>query len=322
MNIGFLGAGHICEMVAPALKAVSNIRRVAVASRSLERARRFAQAWGFERAYGSYQDLVDDPDVDVIYIGTPHSFHFEHIMLCLDHGKGVICEKAFCLNVEQTRMVIEKSRQKGLFLAEAMWIRYMPSLDVLRELLNNGSIGTPHMLTATLCYPMEHKERLVRPELGGGALLDVGVYPLNFAMMLFGDQMESCSSQVVMHPTGVDGMECITLVYPDGRMAVLTAGMYSRSDRQGIIHGDKGYMVVENINNPQSVSVYDNKDRLLQHIRFPQKINGYEYEFEAIAASFDAGKTEVEAMPQDTTIAVMEVCDTLRKQWGMVFPGE
>ena len=175
MKLGFLGAGNISGMVAPAVQSVKSIRRVAVAARNLSDAQQFAERWGFEKAYEGYEALLADPEVEVVYIGTPHAFHYEQIMRCLEHGKGVICEKAFCLNAEQTARVIAYSREKGLFLAEAMWTRFMPSRRAIETLLKSGAIGTPRMLTANLCYPIDDKPRLTRPELGGGALLDVGI---------------------------------------------------------------------------------------------------------------------------------------------------
>lgn len=322
MNIGFLGAGNISGLVAPAVQSVSAIRRVAVAARKLSDAQQFAEKWGFERAYEGYDALLEDPDVEVVYIGTPHALHCEQIMRCLERGKGVICEKAFCLNEAQAKCVIDYSREKGLFLAEAIWTRYMPSRRTIDSLLKSGAIGTPRMLTANLCYPIDDKLRLIRPELGGGALLDVGVYPLNFALMCFGDQIQELHSAVQMHETGVDGMESITLRYADGKMAVLTAGMYSRSDRQGIIHGDSGYLIVQNINNPEAVRVYNNEDQLQQEILFEQRVNGYEYEFEEMAAAFDSGLTQTQSMPLAETLAVMRLCDALRAQWGVQYPVE
>ncbi len=322
MKIGFLGAGRISEVVAPAVAQAKNVERVAVAARDLTRAEAFARKWGFYKAYGSYEAMMEDPDVDVVYIATPHSFHYEQMMMALEHGKGVFCEKAFCLNSRQAVRIRDFAREKGLFVAEAIWTRYMPSRKVINDLINGGAIGNPKVLTGNLCYPIVHKERMVRPDLAGGALLDLGVYGLNFAFMCFGNEIERMESSVAMHPAGVDGMESITLFFKDGRMAVITAGMYSRSDRKGIIHGDKGYLIVENINNPQSVAVYDTSDKLIQKIEFPDKVNGYEYEFEEVAAAFDAKKTQTDSMPVDETVFVMEVCDRLRGQWGFRYPQE
>lgn len=322
MRIGFLGAGRISEVVAPAVVQAKNVECMAVAARDFSRAEEFAKKWGFKKAYGSYEKMMEDPDVDVVYVATPHSFHYEQMMMALEHGKGVICEKAFCINSEQAKKIRDYAREKGLFAAEAIWTRYMPSRKVIRDLIDGGIIGNPSVLTGNLFYHIEQKERLVKPELAGGALLDLGVYGLNFALMCFGNEIERVESSVKMHPTGVDGMESITLFFKNGRMAVITAGIYSRSDRKGIIHGDKGYMIVENINNPRSVSVFDGTDKLIKKIEFPDKVNGYEYEFEEAAAAFDAGKTQAESMPMEETVFVMELCDQLRRQWGFSYPQE
>ncbi len=322
MRIGFLGAGRIAEVVAPAVVQAENVERMAVAARDLSRAKAFAEKWGFKKAYGSYEEMMEDPEVDVVYIGTPHSCHYRQMMMAMEHGKGVFCEKAFCINASQAREVADYAERHGLFAAEAIWTRYMPSRKVIKELIDSGIIGTPAMLTASLCYDVAGKERILKPELAGGALLDLGVYGINFALMCFGDQIERVESSVQMHPTGVDGMESITLFFQDRRAAVITAGIYSRSDRKGIIHGDKGYMVVENINNPQSVSVFDTKDNLVEKREFPQKVNGYEFQFEEIGAAFDAGKTQAESMPLKDTVFVMELCDRLRRQWKFKYPEE
>ncbi|MCI8948822.1 MAG: Gfo/Idh/MocA family oxidoreductase [Lachnospiraceae bacterium] len=318
MRIGFLGAGRISEVVAPAVIQANRVECEAVAARDLSRAKAFAEKWGFKKAYGSYEEMMKDPDVDVVYIATPHSFHYEQMMMALEHGKGVFCEKAFCANSIQAKAVRDYAREKGLFAAEAIWTRYMPSRKIIKELIDSGIIGTPRVLTGNLCYSIAHKERMIKPELAGGALLDLGVYGLNFAFMCFGNEIERIESSAFMHPTGVDGMESITIFFKNQKMAVITAGMYSRSDRKGIIHGDKGYLVVENINNPSSVSVFDTSDKLIQTIQFPDKVNGYEYEFEEAAAAFDAGKTQTDFMPLDETVFVMEICDRVRKRWGQV----
>ena len=185
-----------------------------------------------------------------------------------------------------------------------------------------GVIGKVSTLTANLSYIINHKERIMKPELGGGALLDVGVYGINFALMHFGTDIERIESSVQMTETGVDGMESITLFYEDGRMAVLTHGIYARSDRKGIFYGDKGYMVVENINNPQSISVFDTEDRLIKRVDVPEQISGYEYQFEECRQRIMNGETESISMPLDETIRMMELMDSVRAQWGLIYPQE
>lgn len=322
MKIGILGAGRIAGTVAATLMQMQEMACIAVASRDLEKAKTFAERFGFRKAYGSYEEMLADPEVELVYIATPHSHHFEHIMLCLRHGKHVLCEKAFTMNADQASRAAEEAERRGLYLAEAIWTRYMPSRRIIDNVLASGAIGTPNTLTANLSYVIHDKERICRPELAGGALLDIGVYGLNFALMHFGTDIASIGSAVQMTDEGVDAMESITIFYNDGRMAVLTHSIYARSDRKGIIHGDKGYMVVENINNPQSVSVYDLNDNLVEHYDVPTQISGYEYQFLEAERCIRAGKTQAESMPLAETVYVMDVMDDLRAQWGMVYPQE
>ena len=322
MNIGFIGAGRIANTLASTMARMEDVNLYAVAARDLGRAQAFAAQYGFDRAYGSYEEMLRDPNVELVYIATPHSHHAEHMKLCIEHGKNVLCEKAFTLNAAQARQIAALAKAKGVYVAEAIWTRYMPSRAMIDEVLASGIIGNVTALTATLCYPVAYKERCIRPELAGGALLDVGVYCLNFALMHFGDDIERMDSSVRMTDTGVDGQESITLHYRDGKIAVLTAGILSRSDRKGIFYGDKGYIIVENINNPQSISVYDLTDTLVKKIQVPTQITGYEYQIREAMARIRAGETESASMPLDTTIAVMERMDALRKDWGLIYPME
>ena len=322
MNIGFIGAGRIANTLASTMARMEDVNLYAVAARDLGRAQAFAAQYGFDKAYGSYEEMLRDPNVELVYIATPHSHHAEHMKLCIEHGKNVLCEKAFTLNAAQARQIAALAREKGVYVAEAIWTRYMPSRAMIDEVLASGIIGNVTALTATLCYPVAYKERCIRPELAGGALLDVGVYCLNFALMHFGDDIERMDSSVRMTDTGVDGQESITLHYRDGRIAVLTAGILSRSDRKGIFYGDKGYIIVENINNPQSISVYDLTDTLVKKLEVPAQITGYEYQIREAMARIRAGEIESASMPLDTTIAVMERMDALRKDWGLIYPME
>jgi len=294
----------------------------AVASRTPGKAAEFAQNYGFEKVYTSYEEMLRDPQLELVYITTPHSHHYEHMMLCLEYGKHVICEKAFTMNAKQARRVWEFAQEKGLYVAEAIWTRYMPSRAIIDRVIESGAIGYVNTLTANLSYNVAYKQRLIDPALAGGALLDVGVYGINFALMHFGDEIQRIDSSVQMTDTGVDGMESITLHYKDGRMATLTHGIFSRSDRKGIFYGDNGYIVVENINNPQSVSAFDSEDRLLKQVHVPQQISGYEYEFEECMAAVRVGKREADSMPLSESLRMMEIMDSIRRQWGLIYPQE
>ena len=322
MNIGIIGAGRIVNIVVQALNALPQINCYAIASRDLARAQEYAQKYGFEKAYGSYEEMLQDPKVELVYIATPHSHHYEHMMMCIENGKPVVCEKAFTLNAEQARKVKAAANEKGVYVAEAIWPRYMPSRKMINDVIASGVIGKVNTLTANLSYKIDDKERIVTPELAGGALLDIGVYGINFAIMHFGWDVERVESSVKMTEAGVDAMETITIFYKDGRMAVLTHSIYARSDRKGIIHGEKGYIVVENINNPGSISVFDDNDQLLAHYDVPEQINGYEYEFIEAVECISAGKVESDSMPLEDSIFMMEVMDSLRNSWGLVYPQE
>ena len=322
MKVGFLGTGRIATTLAKTFAQVEGVECYAVASRTLEKAETFAKEHGFQKAYGSYRELAADPDVELVYIATPHSNHYADMKLCIEHKKPVLCEKAFTMNSGQAKEIAELAKKNGVFVAEAIWTRYMPSRKIINEVLESGVIGKAFTLTANLSYVIADKPRIVAPELAGGALLDVGVYGLNFAFMHFGTEIESIESSVQFTDTGVDGQETITLFYKDGRMAVLTHGIYARSDRKGIIYGDKGYMVVENINNPQSVSVFDTEDKLIKKIDMPEQISGYEYQIIESMEAIQNNKIESESMPLADTVYVMEIMDGIRKQWGLVYPQE
>ena len=322
MKLAILGPGRIAEKVAQTLVQLPEIECYAVASRTPGKAEAFAQKFGFSKAYTNYIEMLSDPEVELVYITTPHSHHYEQMKLCLEHGKHVICEKAFTINAEQARKIRTLAAEKGLYMAEAIWTRYMPSRKIINDVIQSGIIGTVNTLTANLSYNVAYKERIIFPELAGGALLDIGIYGLNFALMHFGDDIVRIESTVQKTVTGVDAMETITIFFRGGRMAVLTHSIYCRSDRKGIIHGEKGYIVVENINNPQSVSVYDDNDNLLEHYEVPQQISGYEYEFQEAVRCIREGKLEPDSMPLETSIQVMEIMDSLRKQWGVVYPQE
>lgn len=322
MRVGFLGTGRIAETLAKTFSQIEGVELYAAASRTLEKAEAFAKEHGFMKAYGSDAELAEDSAVELVYIATPHSKHYEDMKLCIEHGKPVLCEKAFTMNSTQAKEIAELAKKKGVFVTEAIWTRYMPSRKLINDVIESGMIGKLSTLTANLSYVIAHKPRIVAPELAGGALLDVGVYGLNFAFMHFGTELERIETSVQFTDTGVDGQETITLFYKDGRMAVLTHGIYARSDRKGIICGDKGYIVVENINNPQSIAVFDTEDKLVKRIDVPKQISGYEYQIIESMEAIRNHKTESASMPLSDSIYVMEVMDNIRQKWGLKYPQE
>lgn len=326
MKTAILGAGNIAKSMAAALRGLQkrgeNVEPYAVGARELSRAEAFAREQGFEKAYGSYEELVSDPEIDLVYVATPHSMHCEHTRLALEHGKNVLCEKAFTMNAGQAEEVIALAEKKGLLLAEAIWPRYMPSRQMILDLIDSGVIGTVTSLSANLGYPLTHVERMVRPELCGGALLDLGVYPLNFASMAFPGEIRDVASACVKWETGVDAQNSFTLTFEDGRMAVLYSSMLVQSDRLGVINGDKGYMEVQNINNPEEIRIFDLQRNCIRTIPVPEQINGYEYEVLACREALEKGWTECPQMPHAETLRMMKVMDGLRKSWGVIYPME
>lgn len=322
MKMGILGAGGIAGTMAGTIREMPQVTSWAVASRSLEKAEKFAEKYGFEKAYGSYEELVSDPELDLIYIATPHSHHYEHIKLCLEHGKNVLAEKSFTQNAAQAKEVLAMAEEKGLLLTEAIWTRYMPMRKKLDEILASGVIGKPSSLYATLSYPIMDKERIHEPSLAGGALLDIGVYPINFASMVFGDDIKEVKAAAVLTDKGVDGIIQITLIYQDGKMAVLHADANAAGNREGTIYGDKGYIMVQNINNCEGIRVYNKNHELIAEYETPKQITGYEYEVEACMEAMEKGALECPQMPHSETILIMELMDYIRKQVGVIYPGE
>ncbi|MCH5250200.1 MAG: Gfo/Idh/MocA family oxidoreductase [Lachnospiraceae bacterium] len=322
MKIAILGAGNIAEKLAYTMAGLDEAECYAVASRSIEKARRFAKEFGFEKAYGSYEEMLADDNVELVYIATPHSHHYRHMKLCIEAGKHVLCEKAFTVNEKQAKEIFRLAKDKDVLVTEAIWTRYMPSRKIINDLLAEGIIGEIKTLTANLDYAISNKERIIRPELAGGALLDVGIYTLNFALMHFGNNIVDKHSVVHMTNTGVDGQNVMVLSYEDGSMANLTSGIYGLSDRQGVFYGSKGWMVVDNINNPLRADVYDSNSNLLKTVTMPEQINGYEYEVLETIDCIKKGLRECPSMKHEDTLEVMSIMDEFRSEWGVLYPEE
>ena len=319
-RLGIIGAGWIAQKMVKALAPLGEVEVYAVGSRSYEKASAFAKEHAIPMAYGSYEELVSDPLVDLVYIATPHSHHYEHAMLALEHGKHVLVEKAFTANAAQASDLISTARAKGLFITEAIWTRYMHLSHKVREIMESGVIGEPRVLTATLCYMMEFKERIVRADLCGGALLDLGVYALNFARMYFGTDIVRTVTNCHLGPTGMDMHESISLSYADGKMANLQAGALCLNDRQGIISGTEGYIRVDNINCPEVIEVYRNYELVERYVKPDDMVNGYEYQVLECMRCIREGLLESPMMPHAETISIMKQMDELRKEWGVEYP--
>lgn len=322
MNMAILGAGKIAGTMAKTMSEMKWINSYAIASRSAEKAENFAKEYGVEKAYGSYEEMVKDPEVELVYVASPHSHHYEHIRLCLEHGKHVLCEKAFTVNEAQAREVFALAKEKNLLLTEAMWVRYLPMARTLQDVIRSGEIGTVSTVTANLYYLIDGVERIQNPALAGGALLDVGVYTLTFASLVMGDEIESIRACGVKTETGVDAQNSIAIFYKDGGMAQLCSGVMSVSDRKGMIYGSKGYIIVENINNFECIRVYDVSRKLIAEYPCPPQISGYEYEVMACVEAIRNGWTECPQMPHEQTLEIMRQMDEIRRQLGVSYPFE
>lgn len=316
MKIGILGAGNIAGKLAETMNKMPEVECYGVASRDLEKAKVFAKEHEFTHAFGSYEGMLADDEIELVYIATPHSHHYRHMKMCLDAGKHILCEKSFTVNAKQAEEIFRLAEKKNLFVTEAIWTRYMPSRKIINDLLAEKVIGEVSKLTANLNYPLCNKERIVKPELAGGALLDVGIYPLNFAYMHFGDGVSKIQSAAQLTEAGVDGENGI-LLYQDGKMAVLNSGIHGKSDSQGVFYGSNGCMIVENINNPEKIKIYDKNRNLLREIKVPEQISGYEYEITETITCIQEGRLECPSMPHVETLKMMRLMDALRAEWGV-----
>ena len=319
MKVGIIATGRMAGIAADTLNKMDDVQCVAAASRNKERALLFAQEHNIERAYGLYEELLDDGEVDLVYVATPHSHHYDITLSAIEHGKPCLVEKAFMANSQQAEAIIGLARQRGVFVAEAMWTRYQPAATIIRQQMEH--IGTLRMIHASIGYNMVwRKPKLLQPELCGGALLDVGVYALHFAHMFCDHPVCELNGCCTKSDTGMDLSEVITLNFENGVMATLEASACATLSNYGIISGTEGFIVVDNINNPQTIRRYGADRVLVEEIGVPTQITGYEYEFAACRDALSQHLTESPFMPHRETLFIMKQMDTLRKQWGVIYP--
>ena len=319
MRVGIIGAGWIAEKAAITLNGLTDCEAYAIASRTKEKAEAFAEKWKMRKAYGSYSELIADPSVDLVYVATPHSHHYDVTREALLAGKPCLVEKAFMANYRQAKAIVDLARECQVFLAEAIWTRYQPVVKMMRELIGSR-IGTPRLVTATLGYSMGDKPRIMRADLCGGALLDLGVYALNFVRMFFDADIVSINSQCVKSETGMDLTNAMTLVLSNGVLCNLQSSAACVGDNIGVIAGTEGNLIIDNINNPQTITVNGPDRTYVETIRVPQQITGYEYQFVACRQALIDGLLEPKEMPLEETLYVMQLMDGLRKEWGVKYP--
>lgn len=319
IRVAILGAGRIAQHMADTLVKMAAgsryadlVEPYAVAARDAGRAADFATKYGFPVSYGSYEELVSDPNVDLVYIATPHNLHAEQAILCMKAGKGVLVEKAFGANAAQSRDMLDISNETGMLCTEAIWTRYMPSRGMIDDIIASGIIGDVQAIDANLCYPTTAKARITDPALAGGALLDVGVYPINFIdMIMHNAPIARIESSMRPYETGVDAHNSMTFYYENGVMATAQSSILCHSDRMGSVWGTNGYMVCQNINNVEAIDVYDGNHTIVAHYDVPAQLTGYEYEVASAAKALLEGHTECAEMTHADTMRIMELMDSL-----------
>lgn len=316
MNFAIIGAGHIAKLMAQTINDLHNdeINLYAIASRSINRANKFKDEFNVEVAYGSYEELVKDEKVDLIYIATPHSHHYEQALLCIEHKKHILVEKAFAANVDEAAEIIARAEENKVLVTEAIWTRYMPSRKIIKEAIESGVIGKIHSLRADLCYPVGYKERNKFKHLCGGALLDLGIYCINFALMCFDERIKSINGFCTYNEEGVDDTDNIFIEFKDGKHAQLYASQEVASARMGYIYGENGYIAVTNINNPEKIQIFNKNHELIEDHFIPEKVTGYEYQVLECLQMIKENKIECPSMPHDDTIYVMNILDRIRKE--------
>jgi predicted dehydrogenase len=323
---GIIGCGGISAKFAAGLKNLKNARLVAVAARDAARAAKFAAAHGFEKSYDSYEDLASDPEIDVVYIGTIHTAHMANSLLCIDNGKHVLCEKPFAINAAQAEKMIAAARAKDVFLMEAMWTRFLPGITHLRKILADNIIGEPGYLNASFGFNAERnpKGRLFDPALGGGALLDVGIYPISFASLVFGCQPERIQSEVQFGPTAVDERAAMLMDYGKNRLAQLACSINTQMSQEGVISGPKGFIKLQKKfwSAEKLIIQLDNQPPQILDFPIEPNFSVYTYQAKAVMNDIAAGKRENAIMPLAESLEIMKTLDQIREQWQFKYPCE
>ena len=319
---GIMGPGNIAHKFVQSVKCLKDAEIAAVGSRSTVRAAEFASQYGISRSYGSYHQLAEDPEVDIVHIATHHPAHFECALLCLKAGKAVLCEKPFTLNALQTEILVRTARESGIFLMEAMWMRYLPTIVKVRELLAKGVIGDIRMIKADfgINAGWNPEGRLLNPDLGGGALLDVGIYPVSFSSMIFGACPSTIRSVAYLGATGVDEQFSAIFGYEAGKLAVLSGAIRTTLPNEAWVIGTAGYIRIPSFWCSQKVELGVNGKT--EQFELPFTSTGYIHEAEEAMRCLRQGLPESNIMPLDESLKIMKILDTLREQWGLRYPSE
>jgi predicted dehydrogenase len=321
---GILGTGLIASAFAEAVKHLPDAQVTAVGSRSQDSADRFGEKYNIPHRHPTYEGLAHDSQVDAIYISTPHPMHKDNMLLCLNAGKAVLCEKPFTMNAAEAKIAIDLAREKKLFLMEAMWTRYIPAMVKVRELLASGAIGDVRMLIADFGFraPFDPAHRLFAPELGGGSLLDVGVYVVSLASMVFGGAPSRVTADAELGLTGTDDQMAAVFGYANGALAMLSSAVRTETPQEAIISGTEGVLRIHRQWwRPQRLTI-TRVGQADEHFEIPYAANGYQYEAAEVGRCLEQGLLESPVMPLDETMTIMETLDRVRAVFGLVYPFE
>ena len=326
IRMGIMGTGMIVDWIMNDIRKASNIRVTAIASRSLDRAREAAVRYGIETAYGSYEELAQSDCVDLVYVATPNSEHCANALAAMAQGKHVLCEKPMALNESECARMIECARRNHVFLMEGVWTRFFPAVRRISTLLEQGAIGEiRHVESAFLCRaPYDESKsghRLFSLKLGGGSLLDLGIYTLAATVMALGTRPERIQSLCVPAPTGADMRACVQMLYPSGATAHFTCGFDLMGQAREVISGSDGYIEVNGFLSPTSF-VLANASGERAEYSFPQEARGHWHEFEHAARCMLEGRTESPLMPLEESLDMARIMTALRREWGVFYPGE
>ncbi len=323
INWGIIGTGQIAFKFKEALSVVNEAKLNAVASRSLEKAKLFLKDNPEIKAYGSYEDLVNDPTIDIIYIATPHVFHKDNALLCLQANKSVLCEKPFTLNANDAKEVYEVAKSKKLFVMEAMWTKFLPAIQKAKEWVNQGEIGEIKMIRADFGFQssFDPTNRIFNKALGGGGLLDVGIYPLTFSTLFLGLKPTNIVSDAYIGPTGIDEQAAMILKYKEGQLAILSCAVSTDTAKDAIIIGSKGKIVIPYFWMSDKAYLYVGNE-LEEEFQAPFLKNGYEYEIMNVNKCLKNHQLESDVNPMDMTIKILEMMDGMRRKWNLTYPTE
>lgn len=324
---GILGAGGIARKMADAITNYTASEVVAIGSRDLAKAQAFADETGIPQAYGSYEELVAAEDIDAIYVATPHSHHRDHAILAIEAGKHVLVEKPFTQNAEQAREVLAAAEAKGVYVQEAMWARYLPHYRAIRELIRSGGIGDVIEVHADHGQPISWVPRMQKPELAGGSLLDLGVYPISFAHFVLGapDEVHALGS---LTKEGVDQQVSMSWVVGGRPIANLSTTMMARTPCVASISGTEGRIEIDGVfYNPTTWRVirggnHDTGEEPSVDEHDDRMPNGFQYEAAALARNVAEGRAESDLLPWSEILAVMEIMDDVRAKIGVIYPNE